>query len=61
VIVGQGIAILALHPLRIAYMRRYAGWDAWGDLIAFAVGMAGVSLGIWLHAEEVATLFDPLL
>ncbi len=56
-ILGPGLAILLTYPLTAYYMRRYRGWDAWGDLAFMAAGMGVIGPICWQQREALLPLF----
>lgn len=55
-LIGQGIALLAVHPLIAWLARRHGAWDARHDLGGFLAVALLVSVALWWNAGALAAL-----
>jgi O-antigen/teichoic acid export membrane protein len=56
-ILAPAAAVIATHPLRLYYARRYEGWDGTGELGLLVFGLSTTGLACWLNWEAIAPLF----
>jgi O-antigen/teichoic acid export membrane protein len=56
-IMAPAVAVLAIHPLRLHYARRYEGWDGLGEAGLLLLGVIPAGLACWLNWDAIAPLF----
>lgn len=53
---GQGLALIAVHPLIVILARRHRVWDPGHDAVYLAVGFSLGGLALWLHRDAIIQL-----
>lgn len=55
---GQGVALLAIHPMVVWLARRHSAWDPWHDAVFGALCAILVSVALWINWETVTALAE---